>query len=295
MSFNALCFWLIAAAMTGLALAFVLPRLLTLRVPASRMRGAALNAAIYRGELASLAGERAEGQVSDAQYVLAREELERRLLRDVAAEVPEPAAPAPSRRAAWVIAVALPLAAFGVYARFGDPAAVTTTPVAMHAAAGGETPVPGSRADLVRHLASHPRDGRAWVLLARMDLEADRYEAAADGYRKALDASPKVAADAGIWCEYADALGMAQGGTLAGRPSELVLRALALDAAHPRALEMAGSAAFEQREFATAVRHWRALLAQLPERSRQRQELAAAIARAGQLVVAAGGTAEATR
>jgi cytochrome c-type biogenesis protein CcmH len=295
MSSNALCFWLIATAMTGLALAFVLPRLLTLRAPASRIRRAALNAAIYRAELASLAGERADGQVSDAQYALAREELERRLLRDVAADVPEPATPAPSRRAAWAIAVALPLAAFGVYARFGDPAAVTMTPVAMQAAAGGDTPASGSRADLVRHLASHPRDGRAWVLLARMDLEADRYEAAADEYRKALDASPKVAADPGIWCEYADALGMAQGGTLAGRPRELVLRALALDAAHPRALEMAGSAAFEQREFATAVRHWQALLAQMPERSRQHQELAAAIVRAGQLAVVAGGTAQAVR
>ena len=292
---NGLLFWLIAAAMTALALAFVLPRLLTLRAAPSRMRRAAMNAAIYRSELASLAGERAEGQVSDEQYALAREELERRLLRDVADDGPEPAAPAPSRRAAVAIAIALPAAAFGVYSLFGDPAAVSMAPIAAQATGSIEIPVAGTRADLVRHLASHPRDGRAWVLLARMDLEADRYEPAADAYRRALEASPKVAADAGIWCEYADAFGMAQGGSLAGRPRELVQRALALAPAHPKALEMAGSAAFEQREYTAAAGHWRALLAQLPENSRQQRELAAAIARTERLALAAGANTEVSR
>jgi len=294
MSSNALYFWLIAAGMTGLALAFVLPRLLTQRAPPARMRRAAMNAAIYRSELASLAGERAEGHVSDEQYALAREELERRLLRDAADEPPAPAAAAPSRRAAVAIAIALPAAAFGVYALFGDPAAVSLRPVAAQASGGG-IPAPETRADLVRHLASHPRDGRGWVLLARMDLEAERYGPAADAFGKALEASPKVAADAGIWCDYADALGMAQGGTLTGRPRELVLRALTLEPAHPKALEMAGSAAFEQREYAVAAGHWRALLAQLPENSRQQRELVAAIARTERLALAAGAATEASR
>jgi len=295
MSSNALLFWFIAAAMTGLALAFVLPRLLTLHAPPARMRRAAMNAAIYRSELASLAGERAEGQVSDEQYALAREELERRLLRDVADEATEVVAPAPSRRAAMAIAIALPAAAFGVYSLFGDPAAVSMAPVVAQATGGSEIPALGTRADLVRHLASHPRDGRAWVLLARMDLESDRYEPAAHAYRKALDSSSKVAADAGIWCEYADALGMAQGGTLAGTPRELVLHALTLDPAHPKALEMAGSAAFEQREYAAAAGHWRTLLAQLPENSRQQRELAAALARTERLALAAGANMEVNR
>ena len=66
-----------------------------------------------------------------------------------------------------------------------------------------------------------------------------------------------------VWCEYADALGMAQGGRLEGRPRELIERALALNPAHPKALEMAGSAAYERGDFAAAARHWKALLAQL--------------------------------
>jgi cytochrome c-type biogenesis protein CcmH len=273
--------------MTAVALAFVLPRLLTMRSPPARMRRAAINAAIYRSELASLAGERADGLVTDAQYALAREELERRLLRDVADEGAEAAVPAPSRAAAIAIAIVLPVVALGIYAAFGEPAAVDAAAVPAYGTPDGQGGAPARREDLVRHLSRNPRDGRAWVLLARVDFEADRYADAAQAYRKGLDASPKVAADAGLWCEYADALGMAQGGSLAGGPSELVQRALALDPAHPKALEMAGSAAFEQREYETALRHWRALLAQLPEASRQRRELAAAIARTEPLAAAA--------
>jgi hypothetical protein len=98
-----------------------------------------------------------------------------------------------------------------------------------------------------------------------------------------------------IWCEYADALGMMHRSTLAGEPRELVPRALTLDPAHPKALEMEGSADFEGGEFTSTTRYWRQLLAQLPERSNESDELAAAIARAERFEVAAGGRADAGR
>jgi cytochrome c-type biogenesis protein CcmH len=126
-----------------------------------------------------------------------------------------------------------------------------------------------------------------------MDFEADRFADAAASYEKALATTPKVAADPGVWCEYADALGMAQGGALAGRPRELVMRALTLDPAHPKALEMAGSAAFEQQDFAAAAQYWQQLLAQLPASSLRHRELAAAIARAERLTLAASGSSAA--
>ena len=292
---NTLYFWLIAAGMTGLALAFVLPRLLTLRAPPARMHRAAMNAAIYRSELASLAGERAEGHLTDEQYALAREELERRLLRDVADDAQDAVAPSPSRATALAIAVALPLLAVCVYAMFGDPAAVQSTTVAANDASGAVPAAAPRREELVAHLARNPRDGRAWVLLARVDFDADRYADAGEAYAKALAASPKIAADAGLWCEYADALGMAQGGSLAGAPRELVQRALALDPAHPKALEMAGSAAFEQRDYAGALRYWQALLALLPQGSRGQRELAAAIARTERLAFTSGAPQQAAQ
>lgn len=140
------------------------------------------------------------------------------------------------------------------------------------------TPSPEARA-LEEHLARTPRDGRGWVLLARMRLAADQFEAAAYAYERALAASSRVAQDPQIWCELADALGMAQGGSLKGRPKELIDTALGLQGTHPRALEMAGSAAFEQRDYSRAVFYWEVLLGQLPPQSNQHRELQAAVER----------------
>jgi cytochrome c-type biogenesis protein CcmH len=58
------------------------------------------------------------------------------------------------------------------------------------------------------------------------------------------------------------------------------VHALALNPSHPKALEMAGGAAFEARDYGSAARYWRELLVQIPQATREREELVAAIARA---------------
>jgi cytochrome c-type biogenesis protein CcmH len=185
-------------------------------------------------------------------------------------------APRPSpRNVAIALTIVVSVLACALYLLLGDPLALRTADdVAPSAAAGIER--------LRAHAERHPRDGRAWVLLARELATRSQFADAVAAYERAL-AQPKLANDPGLWCEYADALGMAQGGTLAGRPAELVAQALALDPAHPQALEMAGSAAYEARDFRTAVVHWKALLARLPPQSSQAIELGAAIARAERL------------
>jgi len=292
---DALLFWLLAAAMAALAVVFALPGLLARRAPPARGRRTEMNAAIYRGELADLARERAEGRLTELQHARAREEIERRLLADVAGERAAPPTAGPPRAVPYVMAIALPALAFSLYAVFGNPLAIGEGPAAATASTGNAGIVPPRRDELLRHLASNPRDGRGWVLLARMDFETDRYADAAASYEKALATSPKIAADSGVWCEYADALGMAQGGTLAGRPRVLVMRALTLDPAHPKALEMAGSAAYEQQDFAAAAQYWQQLLAQLPAPSVRHRELTAAIARAERLTLASSGGSGASK
>lgn len=136
---------------------------------------------------------------------------------------------------------------------------------------------------LREHLARAPGDARAWVLYARLQAELDRFGEAALGYEKALALSSKVAKDPAVWCEYADALAMTQGGKLAGRPRELIARALALDSYHPKALEMAGSAEYEQGRYQEALGYWRPLLAKLEPGSQMHRELAAAIERSERL------------
>jgi cytochrome c-type biogenesis protein CcmH len=62
------------------------------------------------------------------------------------------------------------------------------------------------------------------------------------------------------------------------KPAALIDRALALQADHPQALDLAGSADFELRRYADAAAHWRRLQSALPAEDARRRELSAAIA-----------------
>ena len=126
---------------------------------------------------------------------------------------------------------------------------------------------------------AEPQDGRGWILEARRHMAADRFAEAARAYEAGLAASRKVAGDPLVWCELADAVGMGQGGRLAGRPAELVAKALALGPHHPRALEMAGSVAYEARDYPRAVVFWEQLLVQLAPGSAEHAQLSQAISR----------------
>jgi cytochrome c-type biogenesis protein CcmH len=171
---------------------------------------------------------------------------------------------------ARAVAAALPALAAFAYALVGAPEAI-------------ERLAAPTTAQLEAHVARVPADARAWVLLARRHMDADAFAAAASAYARALDASARVAADAQVWAEYADALGMAQGGSLAGEARAALGRALALDPMEPKALELAGSAAYEARDFGAARAYWSALLEQVPEDSPLRAPLRAAVDRAERL------------
>ena len=189
------------------------------------------------------------------------------------------------RRAAfWVVAAVVPLAAAMLYIAFGTPQAIDATSEL------GPDLAPTSTSDYLSRLESHlkrqPRDARGWVLLARAHAGAQRFEEAARAFEQAFSVSPgKVAKDPAVLCEYADVLAMQQGGRLGGRPLQLVMQALELDHRQPMALEMAGSAAYEDGRFADAARYWGDLLPQLRPGSRRHTELTAAIGRAREKAV----------
>jgi len=265
----------IASLLALLAAAAVLagPRLQRRPAACSQARS---SAAALRQQLRELEGEHERGLLDDREFAAAREDLQRRLLADAAEDVAEAARPA-SRRVLLGVAAALPVTAAALYLHFGHPQLL-----AAPAAVVATGPAGGMQQQLEVHVAAAPGDARAWVLLARARMDGNEFEPAAAAYQRALAASAKVARDPQVWCEYADALGMAAGGRLAGRPRELIDRALALDAVHPRALEMAGSAAYEAGDFHAAARYWQQLLAQLPPGSAGHAQLAAAITRAEQ-------------
>ncbi len=161
-----------------------------------------------------------------------------------------------------------------------EPDPISVLSAAAHARPENPMSNEERHALLQRLVQRNPRDGRAWMLLAFSELRAERFEPAAAAIEQAVKVSRRIAADPAVWCEWADALGMTQGGSLAGRPTELIDKALALSATHPKALEMAGSAAYERRDFRAAVSYWEKLLPQLQSGSQPHAELSSAIERA---------------
>lgn len=193
----------------------------------------------------------------------------------------------PRRLVLGLCALAVPLLAVGLYAWRADAAAAEQDPQAAieQLLAGSEAPGGGAEhvySQLERQLERYPSDARARVLKARLDMQAGRFDAAAAGYARALEGASKAARDPDVWVEYAEAAGMVQGRTLIGEPKRLVDKALALDANHPGALDLAGSAAWEMRDFGAAAGHWKRLLAQLPPGSARHAALVVAIERAEQ-------------
>jgi cytochrome c-type biogenesis protein CcmI len=77
-------FWLICAGLAAIALAFVLPTLLQRAEANNENNKTEANVEIYRDQLRELEADLANGIVGPEQYRQDRDEIERRLLDDVA-------------------------------------------------------------------------------------------------------------------------------------------------------------------------------------------------------------------
>jgi cytochrome c-type biogenesis protein CcmH len=77
-------FWILAAGLMALALAFVLPPLLSKKARAGDPSQDELNLAVFRRQLQELDADLASGELEQAQYETAKRDLERELLHDVA-------------------------------------------------------------------------------------------------------------------------------------------------------------------------------------------------------------------
>jgi cytochrome c-type biogenesis protein CcmH len=283
-------FWVICAIFIVIALAFIMPTALernekSRRAVADERKRA--NVAIYRDQLAELEADLQNGIVSREQYAQDRDEIERRLLEDTATTAtpgtaaPRKAAgvPPPSRSTAYALAVSLPLVAVIFYLQIGNPEGIT------HPAAGGAPfasagPMQGGErsqeqieanvAALAKRLQANPSDVQGWTMLARSYNSMERYGEATGAYAKATELQPQ---DADLWAEYAFASAMAAGQRLDGKPTELVNQALKVDPENAKALQLAGSAAFQAKDYKKAVDYWQRVLKKVPPDSEVAQTI----------------------
>jgi cytochrome c-type biogenesis protein CcmH len=162
------------------------------------------------------------------------------------------------------------LVAVAGYAWKGAPSLVVGLPPVAAAPARNE-PMPGGMdpaqfEQLVEklrvRLQNEPDNAEGWAMLARSYMVIGKPDEALAAFDKATTLSPQ---DAGLVADHANVLAQREGLAPGGKASALLDRALALDAKQPKALALAGIAAFERQDFATAVRHWEAALQVMPE------------------------------
>lgn len=237
---------------------------------------AQLNAGVLRDEIRALEQEHARGALSAAEFAAAQDEVHRRLLEETPAEAGPARATRPARWTLIPLVVLFPLAAAGIYALLGTPAAVRgVQPAAM--AGNGSPDVEKMVATLAAKLEAHPDNPEGWAMLGRSYKVMGRFDEAVAAFARV---GPKLEQNATWLAEYADVLGMQAGGKLVGKPEAMAKLALQREPENLLALMLVGSAAFERKDYAVAVEILQRALPQVPPDSDDGRFLKEAINRA---------------
>jgi cytochrome c-type biogenesis protein CcmH len=288
-----LTFGIIAALFILLALWFVLPALLQKPDQDEDFERREANVLVYKDQYRELEADLKTDLIGEKQYEDEKQEIERRLLEDVAAKA-EPSSAAPARNSiAYGVAAFIPIAAIIFYIAVGNPKAIdsSTAPATMPASTSEQ---PGSMSrqqiasnieKLAARLKQNPNDAQGWLMLARSYMMQERFSDAATAYEHLTTLNPK---DASAWADYAEAQALANSQNLAGKPTEAIDRALQIDPKHQKALDLAGSAAFQAGDYKKAIDYWERLLKILPPDSEGSKAITQQISKAKEL--AAGKT-----
>ncbi|HET8783621.1 MAG TPA: c-type cytochrome biogenesis protein CcmI [Pyrinomonadaceae bacterium] len=263
-------FWLICALFIVIAFAFIMPTAMQRNESSQKAiadERKLANIAIYRDQLSELEADLKNGIVSQDQYTQDRDEIERRLLEDTASTAPATrkaaALQATNKNTAYAIGVLLPLAAVIFYFQIGNPKAVTDPTGGVSATRSAPTgertqeQIEANVTALAERLKQNPSDAQGWAMLARSYNSMSRFGEAAGAYAKATELQPN---NADLMAEYAFVSAMANQQRLDGQPTELINQALKIDPENAKALQLAGSAAFQAKDYKKAIAYWERVL-----------------------------------
>ena len=279
-------FFLIAAAMVAAALVSILVPLLRPR-GASGLAQEASNLAILRDQRAELEADLANGVITKAHCEQAMQELTQRVAEDTrAAATATGPIPLAGAWTAAIVAGTLPIAAALLYLLLGShdafaPAAAHPAAAAAQSGQHDMTPekVAAMASSLAARLEKEPGNAQGWVVLAHTYYAMKQFPDAVKAYERAAELMPD---NADLLADYADALGATQQ-SLLGKPLELVNRALAADPNQWKALALAGTIAFDRKDFKQAVAYWERLQTVIPPESDMGRSIESSIAEAKEL------------
>ena len=210
------------------------------------------NAKVYRDQIADLDREHESGHISDSEWQQSRDELSLRLLEDTSAQ-DDPVAKQekPALWTAVLVAVALHLAAMGMYMWVGEPDALN--PMAVQSSEKGDPAQLLQMAEsLAQKLNDKPDNLQGWVMLGRTYRTLEKFDASVQAYDRAL----KLSADDDLKLERVEVLAMKSQGNFEGEPWNVIRDILQRDPQNYGALLMAGSASYSHEKYADALKYW---------------------------------------
>ena len=243
--------------------------------------------AVLRDQRRQLDADHQAGLLSDEERARAHEELVARLGTELK-DAPPRAVDAPSRLpwlAALMLVALLPAVAIVTYFLLGTPAAVRSASQDQPHAVSQEQ-MAAMVETLAARMRANPDDPNGWLLLARSYTALGRFREAAQAYAEAAQRIPE---DAQLYADWADALAMAQGRTLAGEPTQLIERALKVDPRNRKALALDATVKLERGDLAGALAQWRTLRTLVPEGTEEAQRVDAVITEVEERQAQAGG------
>ena len=235
------------------------------------------NILIAQHRLAELKENRRSGGISQAQYEEQLADLEQALSDDL--DIKSHVSPAQSqgRWVVYVLVLGVPLLAGALYLSLGNYQAIS------HSAEMAVDPDTLKLAEinkmvegLAEKMKNNPDDAQGWLMLGRSYKFQQQYPKAVDAFANAY----RLLGDqAEVMLLYADALAYANDKNLAGKPTELVFKALALEPDNMTALWLGGMAKVQQGDVVNAIKLWKKLVALLPPGSESQQEIQALLAK----------------
>ncbi|MFO1318922.1 MAG: c-type cytochrome biogenesis protein CcmI [Burkholderiales bacterium] len=255
-------FLLLAAGLVALALGLLLRPLLR-KTPVSATGRDSINVSLSREQLAELDADLARGLLSQDRYAEARRDIELRLAEDLQGTDRQRETGRPGRLWLLIVGLGVPALAAGLYLKLGTPAALD--PAKRLGMTEQQASERQKMLDLTARLAARmqekPDDPQGWVMLARAYRALEKIPESAKAYARAAELNPR---DAGVQADYAETLVIVQRGRFDGEPLRLARRALELDPKSEKALALLGTAAFDARDFKSAIAYWERLLALAP-------------------------------
>ena len=267
--------WLVLAGMTGVA---VLCALWPLAFGGKGGLAASSEVAFYKAQLGEIDRDVERGQLPAGEAAGARAEAGRRLIAASAAARGRSGTGA-GATARWVaaglIVVAVPVAAFALYADLGRPD-VADAPLAGRmadvAAADG---VEAAIARMEAHLTAAPDDAKGWAAIAPVYMHLGRFDEAARAFGEILRVEGESAAQRAA---YGEALVGAAGGVVTADARASFDKALAEQPGLPAARFYLGLAAEQDGDKAKAIAIYQALLSETPAGAPWAAALAARLA-----------------